>query len=265
MFEWLEKELLAVKTPQFHSIDGPASPELREAVAGARVAVPSAYRQFVLKFGNAKLYRTSRTGYRIGVFAGPREATLADGSLIYHIGWHDGASVYLKPRSTSDEFPIFEFEEETENRVASDFEDWLKKACAHARHAYGEKKWAAIVEGPIPFTHEEEDMLETRRLVSWKVLGVDANGKHRFEVINNGQHVMPVLTVGVRSRDGALNGAVCLDLNSVGPGQRGVLHVSCYKDLVPPQEIEIFELPEPRPEDREYYWEFDALQGHSRS
>ena len=33
MFEWLEQEIAAIKTPRFHLIDGPANAKLREAVA----------------------------------------------------------------------------------------------------------------------------------------------------------------------------------------------------------------------------------------
>lgn len=65
-----------------------------------------------------------------------------------------------------------------------------------------------------------------------------------------------MLTVGARSKDGRLNGAIRLKIGHVGPGQTAVLHVDCYKDFRPPQEIETFALSDPGPEDREYYSEF---------
>ena len=96
MFEWLEQEILAIKTPRFHVVDGPAAAKLREAILQSNLPLPPSYREFVVKFGNAKLYRMAGSdSYRIGVFAGPREATLADGTRIYHLGFHDGASVYV--------------------------------------------------------------------------------------------------------------------------------------------------------------------------
>src|SRR5437773_63345 len=115
MFEWLEREISAVRTPRFHVVDGPADLKLSDAVISSNILLPSSYKAFVLKFGNAKLYRNSRNGsYRIGVFAGPRQARLDDGTLIYHLGWHDGASVYVKALSSPKDLPIFEFEEGAE-------------------------------------------------------------------------------------------------------------------------------------------------------
>src|SRR5216117_3041048 len=122
MFEWLEQEISEIKTPRFHSVEGAADAKLRAAVVGSSLQLPGSYKEFVLHFGNTKLYRNSRNdSYRIGVLAGPREAALEDGTRVYHIGWHDGASVYVKPLAGSDEFPVFEFEEDVEERVAESF------------------------------------------------------------------------------------------------------------------------------------------------
>jgi hypothetical protein len=256
MFEWLEQEIAAIKTPRFHLVDGPADRKLQEAVLQSEIPLPLSYKEFVLKFGNAKLYRTSRNGCQIGVFAGPRESILNDGTRIYHIGFHDDASVYIKPGSHSPELPVFEFDTHSEEKVADDFAEWLMASCAHARNSYGKKQWAEILRGPEPFTVEEEEMLEARRRIKWRVLGIDPVGKLIFEVTNIGSSTLPVLTVGVRSKDERLNGAIRLKIGHVGPGQTDVLHVDCYKDLRSPQEIEAFALPDPRPEDREYYAEF---------
>ncbi|MEI7728030.1 MAG: hypothetical protein WCO56_00545 [Verrucomicrobiota bacterium] len=259
MFEWLEQEISAIKTPQFHSVEGPADVKLREAVIGSILALPSAYKEFTLKFGTAKLYRRSRIGYRIGIFAGPRQATIDNGASIYHIGWHDGATVYVKPVVNSAEFPVFEFEEGSETKVADSFEEWVVESSASARNAYGRKKWEEILRGPKPFTAQETEIIEARRMMHWLVLGVDTDGNHIFEIINASQYTLAALTVGVRSKDGRLNGAVRLNVHHVGPGQRAVLHTNCYKDLVSPQEAELFALPDPKPEDRDYYWEFRKL------
>jgi hypothetical protein len=256
MFEWLEDEIAAIKTPRFHLFEGPADSRLREAIDQSTLPLCSAYKQFVLKFGNAELYRKSRNGYRISVYAGPREATLDDGTHIYHLGSHDDASVYVKPANNSVGLPIFEFEDGSEERVANNFKEWLEEACSRARNKYGKQKWAAILRGPIPFTREEEAMLETRRRIEWRVLGLDDVGNHMFAITNAGNRTFPAITVGVRSKDKRLTGAIRLTIGHIGPGQSAVLHADCYKDLVPPNEIEAFALPEPQPEDREYYHEF---------
>ena len=114
MFEWLEQEKSAIKTPRFHLVDGPAKGKLRRAILQSDFPLPQSYKEFVLKFGNAKLYHKVRY-YVIEVFAGPREATLEDGTCIYHLGAHDGASVYVKSGFDSAEMPIFEFEVDEED------------------------------------------------------------------------------------------------------------------------------------------------------
>src|SRR6266481_1232513 len=205
MFEWLEREIIEVKTPRFHSITGPADAKLQDAIITSRMPLPASYVEFVLKFGNARLYRNARNdSYRIGIFAGPRKATLEDGTIIYHIGFHDGASVYVKPKSSSIDLPIYEFEEYVEEKVAESFEQWLTASCARAQKAYGREKWAAILRGPDPFTPKEEECIAARRLMRWRVLGIDADRNHLFEVTNGSESALPALTVGVRSRNGRL-------------------------------------------------------------
>jgi hypothetical protein len=108
MFEWLEKEISEIRTPRFHIVDGPADAKLRRAVMGSNFPMPSEYKEFVLRFGNAKLYRVSRSDcHQVGVFAGPRSAALGDGRAIYHIGFHDSASVYVKPAASDALQPIY--------------------------------------------------------------------------------------------------------------------------------------------------------------
>ena len=259
MFEWLEQEISAIRTPRFHVVDGPAGAKLREAVTQSDIPLSPSYREFVLKFGNAKLYHSAENdGYRIGVFAGPRAATLPDGARIFHLGFHDGASVYVKPGTSPTELPVFEFQSGPEEQAADSFEKWLMEGCAHARNAYEEEKWAEIVRGPDPFTVEEQDVIEARRGIRWRILGIGADGSHIFEVTNASGRVLPVLTLGARSQDRRLNGAVLLKIGHIGPGQTGVLHVDCYKDILSSREIEIFALPDPRPEERERYAELGS-------
>jgi hypothetical protein len=255
MFEWLEQEISSIKTPRFHLIDGPADSKLREAIIQSALPVPDSYREFVLRFGNAKLYRRARNdSYRIGVFAGPRQARLEDGTLLHHLGFRDGASIYVKPTNTA-KLPIFSFEDGCEEMAAENFEDWLTNNCAEVRKRYSKNEWAAIMRGPDPFKEEEKRIIETRRLIRWRVAGIDSDGNHIFEVSNMGQLTLPALTLGVRSKDRRLNGAVYLKIGHVAPGQSTIVHADCYKNLVPPSEIEIFSLSDPKPEDREYFFE----------
>ena len=254
MFEWLENEIAEVKTPRFHVIDGPAGPEFKDIILNSKLPLPSSYREFVLKFGNAKLYRNSREGYAVVVFAGPREAVLKHVGAIYYIGFHDSASVYVKSCFNEGLVPVFEFEMD-EEKAWDGFEEWLFESCRQARMVSG-KRWKEILRGPKPFSEEEKELIETRRGIKWRVVGIDEQGNHVFEVKNLGNRSLHSLTIGVRSTDRVLNGAVRLDVGRVGPGKTELLHADCYKSFRQPEKVEAFPLPDPEPEDREFYYEF---------
>lgn len=256
MYDWLEHELMAVLTPGFHVVEGPAAAELREAVSRSVLPLPDSYRAFVLRFGNAKLYRIPRTrSYRIGVFAGPRRGRLDDGTPVFEVGFHDGARVFIDLAAGPTGGAVWESEAGEEQRVGESFHVWLADRCARARARHTVDEWAVVVSGPKPFTPAEQELIDTRRHISWRVTGIDADGNHVFEVTNAGTRSIPVLTVGVRSEDRRLNGAILLAIGHIGPGQTATVRASCYKGLKRPEEILVFELPEPRPEDRDFYGE----------
>jgi hypothetical protein len=76
--------------------------------------------------------------------------------------------------------------------------------------------------------------------------------------------VLPYLTVGVRGKlrppkEGPLTGGVYLPVDSIYPEQTGRVAFDCYKKYVDPKDVEVFDEPDPGPEDRERYWEFRAL------
>ena len=121
---------------------------------------------------------------------------------------------------------------------------------------YSDKEWAEILRGPEPFTPEEKALLDARRRIHWRELGIDESGKRIIEVTNNSSSVLPALTLGVRSKNGHLNGAIRLLVQTLLPGRTTTLHVDCYKNLVSPEDVELFDLPDPQPEDRELFWEF---------
>jgi hypothetical protein len=261
MFDWLAEEIEEIQTPRFHVVEGVAGPKLRSAIEESTLQLPISYKTFVMGFGNSKLYRTSLTGYRVGVFAGPRKSKLEGGIGMYHIGFNDGAAAYLKTAVGADDPPIFELEGNSQVMVADNFAEWLITSCARARKKHGKKEWAEILHGPAPFSPQELEIVEVRRKIQWRVVGIDSEGNHVFEVRNTANRILPLLTVGVRSNDGRLNGAVVLKIGQINPGQMALLHADCYKQLVPPNKIEVFGLPDPRPEDRSYYREFKKEKG----
>src|ERR1700719_1368324 len=95
MFDWLEQEIWTIKTRGFHVVDGPADAGLRAAVEGSEAPIPRSYKEFVLRFGNAKLYK-QLSYYKVGVLASPREEVNKEsGEVFYRFGHYDANSAYF--------------------------------------------------------------------------------------------------------------------------------------------------------------------------
>lgn len=260
MYEWFEKELAEVKTPGFHLVDGPASEDFMREVLRGPLALPPSYREFIFRFGNARLYKQG-SGYSVGVRAVPDSAESETGELLRRIGHFDDARAYLKETllSTSEpESPVFEWTTHGLTRVAGSFDEWLEKRSHAARRRYGQKRWAEVVRGPKPFTNEEQAIVDARRLFKWRLLVVSDNSVCRFEVENNSPRTLPYLSIGIRSRDGRVSGSVWLPVSDLPPGAKAVIEKECYRGVVSPHELEAFPLADPGPQDRDRYWEFRA-------
>lgn len=258
MFEWLEEELARIKTRKFHVVDGPASDNLRAAIEKA--VLPDSYKNFVLRFGSAKLYRVGDY-YKIGVYAPPAEGRSKKGELLLCFGHYDSARAYFKASllRKASESPVFEWGSAGLRKVADGFKIWLKNRCLLARKSYGKKKWAEIVDAPPPFTDDERSIIDARRHYRWKVVGVSKAGNLIFEVRNESNRILPYLSIGIRSKDGHFHGGIWLPVSEIAPGEKAIIEKESYKGLVSASELEAFELPDPEPEDRERYWEFRSI------
>ena len=263
MFEWLDEEMSQIKTPKFHLVDGPASAELRQGVESCDFPLPPSYREFVLRFGNAKLYRRG-SNWLVQVYAGPREAENDQAESLIHFGRTETSLAYFKESllKAGKESPVFEWRhEQGVQQTADTFEDWLKTKCDSARKRFKKKEWDAIEKGPSPFTDHEQAIVEARKQFRWRVVGVAPNEDLRFEIHNGSATTLPYLSVGVRGKlrppkNGPLNGGAFLPIASIRPGETKVVEFDCYKKFIAPAVTEVFALPDPGPEDREQYWEF---------
>ncbi len=258
MYGWLFQEFTEIKTPRFHVREFKPDTTIA-SVASVDEALPDSYRDFIESFGGVKLYRRPGSeSYRIGVFAQPQLAT-RQGRRAYLIGFHDGARVLLCPVDGSDKCEIVEVEGDQEERMGTSFDDWLYSAGTRARKSYGREKWQEIVRGPAPFTPRELELIDARSQAKWRVLEIGSDGDHVIEFVNGSTIVIPMYTIGVRTKDGGLNGSVYLKTDHVQPGCAAVLRANCYKKLVSPNDIELFDLPDPKPEDRERFAELSDV------
>lgn len=263
MFDWLQKEIASINTPKFHLVDGPLAHEQAEMVRSAALDVPPSYKDFVIQFGNAKLYRQGSV-YLVQVYAVPDEAESREGEPLVHFGRTDLGLAYFKESRlvAGQESPIFEWTgpEGGFRKAAEGFEEWITKKCKAARRQFGRERWSSILKGPKPFTEEELAVVEARKRFRWQVVGVAENGDLQFEVHNGSDLTLPYLTIGVRGKHGRVQGGVWLPVSHIRPGQSAVVEKDCYRSHLAPEDVEAFNEPDPEPEDREEYWEFQALQ-----
>lgn len=263
MFVWLEEEITRLQTPKFHLIDGPASPDLREVVEASDFPLPPSYKAFVLRFGNTRLYRRS-SYWLVQICAGPREAETHDGEQLINFGRTHTSHAYFKVGLlvNGGESLVFKWYGKGGFRqTATGFEEWLEVKCRAARRRFKKNEWAAIEAGPAPFTDQESQRGEARLHFQWRRVGIAPNGDIRFEIHNGSTTTLPYLSLGVRGtlrppQTVPLNGGVFLPVGSILPGQTGIVEFDCYKKYITPESTEVFDRPDPRPEDRKQYWEF---------
>jgi hypothetical protein len=111
-----------------------------------------------------------------------------------------------------------------------------------------------------PFSKRELNIVEARRLFQWRHIGFAENGDSIFEVLNNSAMVLPYLSIGVQGKGGStLIGGAWLNVSTIGPGQTGNLEHQCYKEMLAPEEHEFFNKPDPTPETRDRFWEFERI------
>jgi hypothetical protein len=258
MFDWLVDEMDRIKTRKFYVVDGPLSVEQGELVQNSEIPFPQSYKDFIIQFGNAKLYRAGST-YLVQIYSFPTEFKMEDGDFTILFGRSDMALAYFKESLlvSGSESPVFEWSKQKGfHQTASGFEKWLEVKCKASRKLFSKKEWAAIEEGPPPFTAREEAIVQARRKFHWRVIGISKNSELQFEVYNGSDLVLPFLSIGVRGKHGQVDGGIWLPTSSVLPGQTSIIEKECYKKLLPPEDVEVFEKPEPEPEDRDRYWEF---------
>ncbi len=256
-YKWLRDELGTIRTRDFHVVEGPTGAALRTL---NNPELPASYREFVKDFGKAKLYK-QKGGYSVGVLEIPEEGRDPDGSALLCLGHYGPARAYLRHSELNEgrEPPIYEWGQAGLKKVADSFEEWLNTRSAAARKRFTKRDWERVLKGPVPFTEDEKARVEARRAFKWRVLGPTDSGKVRFEVRNESDRVLPYLTIGVRGGPN-FEGAIWLPIAHVPPGVTALIEREVYSKQLNPDQVEFFDPGDPRPEDRDDYWEFRPLQ-----
>jgi hypothetical protein len=267
-YDWFKKEAVAIRLRKFFDFEpGPASDlTLFEDLYGP---LPADYREFVQEFGQARLFRhQSHPWHCMLVFAPPRAQPLeaagrgkgARPAIRIEVGHHinsgsawfqwDGG-VFAKGGA------IFAGHSCQPARVIPSFEDWLKKSFFSSKKLYSKTDWQAALKPAPPFSEREKQIVEALPNFGFKKVGVSASGDIVVHVQNNSSIELPFLTLGVRGESG-MEGAVAFRTRGILPGMSGIIEQDAYRGSMDPQQVELFRLPQPEPEDRPYYFELNG-------
>ena len=103
-------------------------------------------------------------------------------------------------------------------------------------------------------------IVQLRKEYNWLVEGT-TDASVVIHITNESDSMLDCLTLGVRSKDHTLNGAVKVDVKGLAPGMSRTIQLDCYSDLIKPTEVEVFDLPDPTPARRSNYFELRQRSG----
>lgn len=258
-YDWLRRELEEIHTNRFHIVGGPRFDVLEHSAVDPEIPLPPSYRLFVGEFGTSTLYREGAY-YLLRVSEQPwypQDIGLRADYIC--IGGYDSSDALFKRDllRQGSESPVFELGSDDRVRESVDaFHVWLAYRAGCARNRYSAAEWRQIREGPRRFNDREREIVEARRLIEWRLVGVAEDGDLIFEVVNRSNMRLPFLSIGIRAKESSFQGAIWLPTADVAPGATRRIRHRGYKEFYRPEDTEAFGLPDPQPEDRSRYWEF---------
>ena len=191
---------------------------------GLSLGLPHAYLQFLKEIGKALLYR-SGDGYLVGVYPISEEIPLKDKDIALCFGHcTTGKAYFLRSTLSSSVAPVHKKVGGEFIRSEPSFESWIKTSMELARRQFGKKEWERILMGPKPFNKGEQEIVASRRMFQWRLIGETDNGMARFEVANNSAICLPYLSIGIREIHGKFDGGVWLDVSHIRPGNLRLLN-----------------------------------------
>jgi hypothetical protein len=265
-YDSIKSRIAEVKTAKFFVLNRVSSESIRtfEASWGT---LPSDYKDFVAEFGQVDLFRdTKNPWHRLRVFFPPSEFSRDSEGICLQIGyylntgysylkWRDGTYLGGGAVYVGDSIPT--------KRYAESFEKWFSRSFALAEKSYSTSEWQSIVAGPPPFSERDRQIVQAIPLFKFRKVGVSDNGNILVEVQNCSDMELPFLTVGVHLKK-SIDGSIVLPIAGLKPGETRIVERECYRQVVEPQRVDLFRLPLPEPEDRQYYYEF-GIPGWLRS
>ncbi len=246
MYEWLEKEISEIKTPKFHIIEGIKAGKILDTYTEWISCLPPSYLEFITKFGGAKLYRRNNY-YQVGVLNLPQEKTLNNGEKLFLFGYFDDAKAYFicSQLQSEQESSIYEWTEDSLEKVADSFEEWLIMRCTDMRRSYSEKEWNDILQTGKILTDEEKAIMEATKQFQWQVMEFNSSRKVKLELINNSNMVLQKLIIGMRTKNLTQDGqiwesGIYLNVSDIQPGQKSIIEHQIHQLIFTPDNTEFF-------------------------
>lgn len=265
-FEWLRQECATIKSQQFHvfhKFNEPSGGGVYE-VDGKCVPVGGDYGDFMKEFGWTDLFNGWGNLPEVVLTIYPlksyRREVLKNGKA--YIGFGDKGNQHVcfdeEMILAGEPSKVYAVSKKQATEIYPGFSEWLFVAYEWAKSKYSPKQWKIVIDGAKPFSDAEVEIVEARRKYTFNLVGFADDGDALLEVANNSKMVLPFLTVGIKdSEDRILIGGTWLNVAAIRPSERAIIKADCYKDQIPPDKLVVFHKPDPIPENRDRYREFE--------
>lgn len=271
-YEWLHDLRNRIERAKFLVFE-PISPMALEAFESGIGPLPDAYREFLLTFGEARLFRSFISdSYELTVEAPSHIDTQEVSSQIVRVG-RSGTETALyvwQNGSLHGKGSLYGIYQGHMREIASSFEQWLEQGRHRARSQYSRKEWAQVLAPVLPFTEEEQRVVDALAQFRFHQVGLSDQGGLVVEVKNDSPIQLPWIPVKMKWLwgDGSLGtGAGIIPTSKLKPGEARLTEVSnTYKDAgVKPEQIELIAHPPILPDDRPFYQDWlNILWGKAR-
>lgn len=266
-YQWLEAELLQMGTKRFFYTNQLVP--TRQQVACDGPSLPTDYTNFVVRYGDTKLFRVGSLSYRMSLWWPPPRRTVNRGRCLIIIGKTEGSYVAFA-LADGGAFYEDEVKELSLNGVCRStkkpFAAWLRDKFLAYRRKYSQRAWGQLLSGPRPFTDEERAIVQARHQFEWELVDSRVPSLPTLCIHNRSERRLPFMTLNFHANVPELfiqnlHGGIYIPIDNIMPGKSGVVtkqltyHGRCQ--FVPPV---VFSDPDHfEPEEREYLWEFKEM------
>ena len=259
-FEWLRGECGLIKSRRFHIFHPGGVGDTTYELDWQTTFLNGPYAEYIAEFGWSHLFTDHRDAPSLSIhpLKSHRRVILSARQVFVCFADLGQQTFAFKEDDVRRGNPVDVYQVKgRSSQLVDRFPAWLHMSYDKVKSKFSARQWGKIVAGPPPFDARDSEIVAARGLYRWSLKGFAANGDAKFEVFNDSKMTLPFLSIGVRDvAQRILTGGVWLDVSRIAPGKSGVVLKDCYKDLIPNDELEIFEKPVPIPEKKEAYWEF---------